>query len=886
MADELEQLRATLAANLRQPGACLSDPQIAPLLARMQALFRQRIADAGGTVAVLHPGARAAKPDHAKSAPFAAIELPPPLMQLAQDYIAEARSCRQGPLAGAWFLQAPALSASEAGRRLLELGPADKARVAVAVYVAWTNERYGGPDGAALRRIVSDLLRAKLDFDEAQALLLVTAATREGFGYSSYSPNLAVASALKRHVEMHGLTGGLREALSGLRARMVHGDSGGNSQGRKLLLAIDSMLAQAADTADDAPHFTAKQDAWGSAIAAKLAALPPDQRTRLTRLLELASQGGANAKPAKGWLKTVEKELASPERERDGALLLDCIECHEPGGSLALENQNTLRALLWLAAIATPAAAARRLEAYAQKCLTFSSAHFAYLSLVLGNAAIHAFSLMPGTVGIASLSRLRRRMKRPGEIKAIEKALTALAQARGMSAGELEEIGLPDFGFAPDGTMDIVVGPATAELAITDASELKTTWRGPDGEKLSGRPASVKDGHADALKAFKARVKEIDETLRAQRLRLERLYLGDRQWPFDVWQSRYLDAPLVGNLARRLVWAFRLGDRWIAGLPSKGATCDAAGARLEVDRAACVRLWHPMQAEASEVLAWRRRLAALGVTQPFKQVHREIYLLTDAERATRDHSNRFAHHIVDQHVFRALCQARGWNCPAFGGWDPGNGRPLKRLPERGLQVEFWVEPVESSMGENFRFQYLATDQVRFTSAAGNVVALDAVDPVLFSELMRDADLFVGVASIGNDPNWGERDDAQFGGYWGRAAFGELTEQGKTRHAALADILPGLPIAPRCRLEERYLVVAGKLRSYRIHLGSGNVQMEPNRQYLCIVQDRQSGGGHVRLPFEGDTMLSIILSKAFLLTEDDKIKDASIRSQILQGLPRG
>src|SRR5205814_6804680 len=122
-----------------------------------------------------------------------------------------------------------------------------------------------------------------------------------------------------------------------------------------------------------------------------------------------------------------------------------------------------------------------RLEAYAQKCLTFSSAHFVYLSLVLGNAAVHAFSLMPGTSGVGSLSRLKRRLKRPGEIKTVEKALAALAAARDMPAGELAEIGLPDFGFNSDGTTEIQVGPAVAALAITDASTLDTTWRGADG---------------------------------------------------------------------------------------------------------------------------------------------------------------------------------------------------------------------------------------------------------------------------------------------------------------------------------------------------------------------------------------------------------------------
>ena len=39
---------------------------------------------------------------------------------------------------------------------------------------------------------------------------------------------------------------------------------------------------------------------------------------------------------------------------------------------------------------------------------------------------------------------------------------------------------------------------------------------------------------------------------------------------------------------------------------------------------------------------------------------------------------------------------------------------------------------------------------------------------------------------------------------------------------------------------------------------------------------------MRLPFEGDNTLSVILSKAFLLADDDKIKDRSILSQINGG----
>ena len=76
-----------------------------------------------------------------------------------------------------------------------------------------------------------------------------------------------------------------------------------------------------------------------------------------------------------------------------------------------------------------------------------------------------------------------------------------------------------------------------------------------------------------------------------------------------------------------------------------------------------------------------------------------------------------------------------------------------------------------------------------------------------------------------------------------------------------------------------------LRTYKIHLGSGNILMSPNDPYLCIVTSRSDAAppsARVFLPFEGDNALSIILSKALLLAADTKIKDPTITRQI--GLP--
>ena len=148
--------------------------------------------------------------------------------------------------------------------------------------------------------------------------------------------------------------------------------------------------------------------------------------------------------------------------------------------------------------------------------------------------------------------------------------------------------------------------------------------------------------------------------------------------------------------------------------------------------------------------------------------------------------------------------------------------------------------------------------------------------------MRDVDFFVGVCSIGNDPEWQNRGEAeQFGPYWHKFSFGELSVLARTRREVLEKLLPRLKIAGQCSLTDRFLIVRGTLRTYKIHLGSANILMEPNDQYLCIVPSRSTadGAADVFLPFEGDATLSIILSKAFLLAEDKKIKDETITRQI-------
>jgi hypothetical protein len=146
--------------------------------------------------------------------------------------------------------------------------------------------------------------------------------------------------------------------------------------------------------------------------------------------------------------------------------------------------------------------------------------------------------------------------------------------------------------------------------------------------------------------------------------------------------------------------------------------------------------------------------------------------------------------------------------------------------------------------------------------------------------MRDVDLFIGVTSVSADPEWLDRGQGRrFERYWHQWSFGNLNASAQIRHEVPAGPLPMLAIADRCELTERFLVVRGDLRTYKIHLGSGNILMTPDDQYLCIVAARDARAGRLFLPVDDDPLLSLILSKAFLLADDTSITDPSITRQI-------
>ena len=607
-------------------------------------------------------------------------------------------------------------------------------------------------------------------------------------------------------------------------------------------------------------------------------------------LITRLSQANKGSKPSKKWWTDIQKLMKPiPQQHLTDTLhhflqiAIDVYKSHLKNNTIRKKsesNEHFIRSLIWLSGYLNVSQLNQDLVELGLICYK-KIPGYGQCSKRLGNACLFAFTALPYKTGIAYLTQFRAKVKYPSVRKIIENRIYDVAEREGKTKDEIEEMGVPTYGLNETQQLEQMLGDFKAIVTIESIQRVSLKWQKPDGKLQKSVPASIKSTHADAIKALKKAVKEIKEALPAQTHRIERIFMNPREWKYSDWIDLYIHHPFMGYIGKNLIWHFQNDANKTTAFFQEGQWIDNQGHSIDwINDNTKVQLWHPIGFSADYIEHWRDFLIDHQIQQPIKQAFREIYILTDAEINTNTYSNRFAAHIIRQHQFYALCKLRDWHYTYQGNWDSHN-IPYKELPNWGLSVRFLVDADWESqyLSAGGIFEYVHTDQVQFYDNHGRM-ELQEVPALVFSEIMREVDLFVGVCSIGNDPSWTDRGNERLFTYWRSYSTQNLTENAKTRKAILEKLIPRLKIADQCSFTEKQLVVKGKIRTYYIHLGSGNIHMSPNNQYLCIVPGgRNTATKAVFLPFEGDNLLSIILSKAFLLAEDEKIKDPTIVSQL-------
>lgn len=369
------------------------------------------------------------------------------------------------------------------------------------------------------------------------------------------------------------------------------------------------------------------------------------------------------------------------------------------------------------------------------------------------------------------------------------------------------------------------------------------------GKPLKALPAALKK---DAeIAELKHRLQELKRQHSRVRDALEEaMCRGDRFAPAEL--RTLLQHPILAPALARLVF---VGDGVAGYLSQAGRTLrDHAGVEHVLGTGEDVRIAHPHDLfTRGDWAAWQHECFRAERVQPFKQLFRELYPITDGERGTR-RSRRYAGHQVNPRQALALLGGRGWVA----------------RPEEGVSRTFHEAGITARLGFQEAFftpaeiEGLTLEEVIFTpKGEWTELPLDDVPARLFAEAMRDLDLVVSVAHRGGvDP--------------------EATASTVEMRAALVTQTCELLGLENVEVQPHHAIVRGELATYSVHLGSAGVMLLPGTA-LPIVAVHSQHRGRLFLPFaDDDPRTAEVLSKVLLLARDRQIRDPGILAWIRAG----
>ena len=564
-----------------------------------------------------------------------------------------------------------------------------------------------------------------------------------------------------------------------------------------------------------------------------------------------------------------------------------------PEARSPIEDSSYQKGVVWCVAMKAEPETAIAIADFGIACLR-KVPNLGAVSQKVGFACVQALGAMDCSEAVAQLTRLRARVKYTVARRLIEKSLQQAAERRGLSMEEIEDLCLGHYGLSEKGTREIALGDAKVTISLREDGSVAVAWHNADGKPVKTAPAHIKKAFAKEVKEAAKLAKELEEAYTAQRVRLESSLMVVRTLPLRHWQQHFVEHPLLGFLGRRLIWVFSNSQGWErSGLWSGEEARDCEGKPLDFAQAEKVRLWHPLSSDETEIQRWRDRVFAAGVRQPFRQAFREFYQITDEEREIKAYSNRFAGVLMRQHQFASLCRERGWNYRLMGSGFDGSNVPNRKIDQWKMHVEFYVDlPADrhpslrelglgeqSGSGINL---FITSDQVRFYREAKEI-ALDDVPAIVYSEVMRDVDLFTSVCALGDDEGWADQGERGIGLFTEKFDPDQQSALIALRADLLGRVLPRTPIADRCKIVKGVLEVRGQLGTYRIFLNWGIAMLmtDSKPRWLRIPQKVLNAVelGLEDLPLDLDHRTEMILRKAYVLANDWNISSPELIQQL-------
>ena len=364
------------------------------------------------------------------------------------------------------------------------------------------------------------------------------------------------------------------------------------------------------------------------------------------------------------------------------------------------------------------------------------------------------------------------------------------------------------------------------------------------GKELKSLPTKLKkDKYIEAIKEVHKNLKE--QYRRSRKMLEEAMEDGTEFYGYEI--ENLMTNPVIAPILKSLV--FKMGNNlgYYVDKKLKSAKKKAVAIKdnslLKI--AHCFDLF-----ESGEWATYQKDIFDRELKQPFKQVFRELYVKTVDEKG-RDKSLRYAGHQVQPSKTVALLKTRRWIIDGQEGLEKVYYK--ENIIAKIFALADWFSPadIEAPTLEEVQF---------FDRKTFKPILIDEVPDLIFTEVMRDIDLVVSVAHVGDvDP--------------------EASHSTIEMRKAIVEFNCKLFKLKNVTFAENHALIKGERAEYSIHLGSGLIHQKAGSA-INVLPVHSQHRGRVFLPFiDDDPKTAEIMAKVLLFAQDDKIKDVFILEQI-------
>ena len=364
------------------------------------------------------------------------------------------------------------------------------------------------------------------------------------------------------------------------------------------------------------------------------------------------------------------------------------------------------------------------------------------------------------------------------------------------------------------------------------------------GKELKSLPTKLKkDKYIEAIKEVHKNLKE--QYRRSRKMLEEAMEDGTEFYGYEI--ENLMTNPVIAPILKSLV--FKMGNDLGYYVDKKLKSAKKKSVAIKDNSllkiAHCFDLF-----ESGEWATYQKDIYDRELKQPFKQVFRELYVKTVDEKG-RDKSLRYAGHQVQPSKTVALLKTRRWIIDGQEGLEKVYYK--ENIIAKIFALADWFSPadIEAPTLEEVQF---------FDRKTFKPILIDDVPDLVFTEVMRDIDLVVSVAHVGDvDP--------------------EASHSTIEMRKAIVEFNCKLFKLKNVTFSENHVLIKGERAEYSIHLGSGLVHQKAGSA-INVLPVHSQHRGRVFLPFiDDDPKTAEIMTKVILFAQDEKIKDVFILEQI-------